>query len=153
MSVKGRILLISLLGKKTPRTWIRTCKLFHQRTTMRDLSLKRRIHSWLSRKSHYRQCLQPLGCVRKNSDIHPNEIPRIIYPCGSPRISPANWLRYRKMTSCWALLVHSCHASGPPTPEWPLRRGTSLNGLAFRTPQIPVLTQTRALLNWLESRR
>jgi hypothetical protein len=150
MAVRGCILPGQLRDCKTPRTWIRTCKLVRQWTTMPNLSQMLRIRSWRTNLSHYHQCLQHLGYVRKNWDIRPKGIPKIIYPCGSQRTSQANKHRYRKMTSLWALLVLSYYTYSPPILGWHLNQDISPNALAFRASRINV---RKSLLNWLKSRR
>lgn len=150
MAVRGCILPGQLRDCKTPRTWIRTCKLVRQWTTMPNLSQMLRIRSWRTNLSRYHQCLQHLGYVRKNWDIRPKGIPKIIYPCGSLRTSQANKHRYRKMTSLWALLVLSYYTYSPPILGWHLNQDISPNALAFRASRINV---RKSLQNWPKSRR
>lgn len=146
MAVRGCILPGQLRDWKT----LRTCKLFSNWTTMPNLSQMMRIRSWRTNLSRSHQCLQHLGYVRKNWDIRPKGIPKIIYPCGSLRTSRANKHRYRKMTSLWALLVLSYYTYSPPILGWHLNQGISRNALAFRASRINV---RKSLLNWLKSRR
>ena len=146
MAVRGCILPGQLRDRKT----LRTCKLFSNWTTMPNLSQMMRIRSWRTNLSRSHQCLQHLGYVRKNWDIRPKGIPKIIYPCGSLRTSQANKHRYRKMTSLWALLVLSYYTYSPPILGWHLNQGISRNALAFRASRINV---RKSLLNWLKSRR